>query len=101
MEALERAGHVGTRLALALDRVADVSLLELLADAFGIPVLDAEADVPDRGRRAIHRLRQRFRGGGITAILGADGGIAANDRAPDVADLYRGLPAVTRTHVPS
>ena len=54
MEALERAHHVRARLelAVAID-VADAALLELIANTLGIPILDPEADVPDRGRGAV------------------------------------------------
>src|SRR4051812_41792658 len=60
VEALERAGHVGTRLVLpvAID-VHHVAFLELVVYALGVPVLDAEADVADRRGHTVARLRDR------------------------------------------
>src|SRR5262245_46237624 len=77
VEALERPGHIRTRFALpfAVD-VDDVALLQLRANALGVPVLDAEADMADRGRHAIRGRRRRRRGAGVAACRCTRGGIA-------------------------
>src|SRR5580765_8172930 len=96
VEALERACHVRPWLALTFAvHVDDVALLQLGAHALGVPVLDAEADMPDCRRHAVGRRRWRGRWAAARRVAtatpaarGASGGIAADDCPRDLADLH-------------
>src|SRR5215510_6454388 len=56
MEALQRARHIGTRLALPLTIDVDhIALLELRPHAFSVPILDTKTDMTDRSAHAIGR----------------------------------------------
>src|SRR5439155_15229182 len=77
-----------------------VALFQLGADALGVPVLDAEADMADRCRHSVPGCRRGSRGA-VAACGRARGGVASDDRAGDAADLHRRLRPVARTYIPA